>query len=48
MQCAPSLVDMAKLLLGNALDWLGVKCPQTIDACHDAALEISHCNLLPI
>src|SRR5262249_41470329 len=27
------------------LDWLCVKCPQTIDACHDAALEISHCSI---
>src|SRR5262245_56898928 len=46
-KCAPNLVDMVKRFLGNALDWLGVKCPQTIDACHNA-LEISHCNLLPV
>jgi putative tryptophan/tyrosine transport system substrate-binding protein len=45
-ECAPHLVDMVKRFLGNALVRLGVKCPQTIDACHHAVLEISHCNLL--
>jgi hypothetical protein len=48
MNAAASLVYMVKLFLSNALDWLCVKCPQTIDACHNAAFEISHANLRPI
>src|SRR5215469_5982676 len=39
---AASLVNMVKLLLADALDRLGIKCPQRVDACHDAALEIRH------
>jgi hypothetical protein len=39
---------MVKRFLGNAFVRLGVKCLQTIDACNNGALEISHCSLLPI
>src|SRR5262245_59395824 len=43
-ECAPNLVDMVKRFLGNLLSWLRIKCPQTVDAFHDAALEIGHCK----
>jgi hypothetical protein len=36
---------MVKLFLGDALDWLRVKCPQTIDACHHVAFETVIANL---
>jgi hypothetical protein len=45
---AANLIDMVNRFLGDALARLSVERPETIGACYNAALEISHCNLLPI